>query len=825
VRADGETIVALAPLAPGAGWYLSGHSEVSKNLIQSAVLRLVAQSPISNLAIDVFDPKMSARLAGLAPLRNMNDRVFPPPHSQADSFARRVEQIVANSASNAERVVASGARSLTELWRSDDTYEGTLTIVVALDYPYGVDRPTQEALSRLIELGPAAGAIVLIQEDASAPAAPDVIPSALRAKLFSITASETSVQIPGFPSHVVVAPDPAPEASVVEQILRGIRERALTDQGPEIALESLIAAAIDEPWSRQSIDAIEMTVGRAGRELLEVQLRSENPPHPNLLIGGAVGTGKSNLLLDLIYSSAIAHSPDELEMILLDFKRGLEFKRFDVDKNGEGWLPHVSVLSLESNQQFGVAVLEHVNDEMARRADLFKDGAGFSSINAYRRATAEVLPRLLVVIDEFHVLLDGDEQLTERAVALLEAIAKQGRAYGIHLVLASQTVSGISGLRTKGQGIFAQFPLRISLKNTSDESQAILAPHNTAAADLVHRGEVLVNRNFGNPASNERGIAALVSSDRFAQVQRELWERGHKARPLTFLGRQFAEWDFDALRALRPLSETTESLSLWIGRPVRVTAEPATITVRRDTAQAVAILGPDSEREPTVPSVVSGMVVSAAQQFEPGDSIVVLDGTSDRLPSWLEPAIAQAESRGIRTRFIPATACAAYLRDELGTRTRDSLGRVLAVVLGVQRIPGIDEIEPASAPPPPADSGDLLTLHMTPVAGSAPSGSARTALQQLARDGALRGVQLVGWWSSVPALSNDLGGSHAGIGCYITASLGQEDLKYITNTFAPHIDGHPRVGVVERNSATGLRTVVPFAAWNEGFGRDAGGEA
>ena len=78
------------------------------------------------------------------------------------------------------------------------------------------------------------------------------------------------------------------------------------------------------------------------------------------------------------------------------------------------------------------------------------------------------MPRVVLIIDEFHVLFEGSDAEVENAVLYLTKLAKQGRAYGIHLLLASQTISGVSALSTKVDAIFAQFPLRMSLKNTAD---------------------------------------------------------------------------------------------------------------------------------------------------------------------------------------------------------------------------------------------------------------------------------------------------------------------------------------------------------------------
>lgn len=64
---------------------------------------------------------------------------------------------------------------------------------------------------------------------------------------------------------------------------------------------------------------------------------------------------------------------------------------------------------------------------------------------------------------------------------------------------------------------------------------------------------------------------------------------------------------------------------------------------------------------------------------------------------------------------------------------------------------------------------------------------------------------------------NDLLGiGHRGIGTYLAAGLGLDDLRNVTGTHRVQVDGHPRVGLVRRSGAGGLTSLVPFAPWTEG---------
>jgi hypothetical protein len=66
--------------------------------------------------------------------------------------------------------------------------------------------------------------------------------------------------------------------------------------------------------------------------------------------------------------------------------------------------------------------------------------------------------RILCVIDEFQVLLAGNDPMATEAVRCCESLARKGRSYGIHLILASQTVLGVEALYAKRDSIFGPVP-------------------------------------------------------------------------------------------------------------------------------------------------------------------------------------------------------------------------------------------------------------------------------------------------------------------------------------------------------------------------------
>lgn len=804
-----EGLPLLAPLVNHPGLAVHGSAPDALDLVRQVVIRLIAQNPLKHVVVNVFDPKLRGVLSDLSGLRTAHAPSFPPPALDAATFTERLDRCLHDASRNVELVQSGGFRSLTDLWRHRQVPEGILHLVVVLDYPYAVDRALQERLLRLAAVGGPSGVSLLVSHDDGVPAERDVSPPDIVGKLRSVHVTPDAVRLDGHP--LPGRPEPRVPEQFVHTMVEGLATSTSSAQGPTIRLDDVLARDFETPWLQDSVprlstESLDVAFGRSGRDPLTLSFRTENPPHPNLLVGGAVGQGKSNLLLGIIYGLAARYSPDELEFHLLDFKRGLEFKRFAPDAEGRNWLPHVKVLSLESNQAFGVAVLRHVDDEMERRSRLFK-AAGANSLNAYRALTSEPLPRVVLVIDEFHALFEGDDHLVEAAVDLMAKLAKQGRAYGIHLLLASQTTSGVRGLAVKGDSIFAQFPLRLSLKNTPQESQAILSEGNKAAATLTYRGEVVLNRNYGaDPeGSNVLGLAAFAEPESLRALQERLWDMRHDRRPLLFVGTDFAAWEaHDRLPSGRP-----GVLQLLLGRPMAVTNQPVTLALERDTDQTVAVVGSDA---PLALGSINALVRAALPQLAAaGGSLVFLDGLADEHAPWLDALVAAGEGAGVPTVRAGRTEVAATLARVVGPRLGVDGPPLLVVGLGLQRAREMDGPIPAQAAAAPPASINPFEITVPDLSfGTAPQRSGRAVLQNLALSGGVSGVHLIGWWSTLRTLEADLGMTHAGIGRFITAGLGRDDLRVVAGVTAQALDGWPRLGLYDRAGDGGLRTVVPF---------------
>ncbi len=201
------------------------------------------------------------------------------------------------------------------------------------------------------------------------------------------------------------------------------------------------------------------------------------------LICGRSGSGKSNFLHVLIQNLAFYYAPNEIQLFLLDYKEGVEFNAYVKD----AILEHARLVSVASSVSFGVSFLSWLDKETKKRGELFKQ-SGAKDLSDYRKH--DEMPRLIVVIDEFQVLFsDSSIKEKERMEAYLTTLLKKGHSYGVHLILATQTMCGADIT-----SLMAQIANRIALPMDAEDSESILS--DDVACEFV-RPEGIFNNNGG----------------------------------------------------------------------------------------------------------------------------------------------------------------------------------------------------------------------------------------------------------------------------------------------------------------------------------------
>ncbi|GAB4137624.1 MAG: hypothetical protein Kow0040_24410 [Thermogutta sp.] len=234
----------------------------------------------------------------------------------------------------------------------------------------------------------------------------------------------------------------------------------------------------------------------------------------------------------MIHSLCEAYAPTEVDLYLLDYKESTEFTVY-----ANPPLPHARLIATESDPEFGVTVLQHLVAELEQRARIFKE-AGVRDFVEYRKATSQQLRRILLVIDEFQMLFLDTSQVAEASEQLMARLLKQGRSFGIHVLLATQTLNGIKAFSV-GE-LISQLGCRIALACSQEDSARILAGNNWAAADLKSPPEGIINNANGANSANIKFLIPLADSEfcrrHIAKLSERAAKRGFEVKARVFNG-------------------------------------------------------------------------------------------------------------------------------------------------------------------------------------------------------------------------------------------------------------------------------------------------
>ena len=149
---------------------------------------------------------------------------------------------------------------------------------------------------------------------------------------------------------------------------------------------------------------------------------------PHILLGGATGSGKS-VLLKLLLMQA---NKKGANVCIADFKDGVDFPPV--------WRKECRMCFEE---QSTLELLTELTEELERRKQLLK-ASGLPNIDHHNAATGDDLKRYIFACDELAEMLDKtgltkeQKEIVVKIEGLLGTIARQGRAFGIHLILATQ---------------------------------------------------------------------------------------------------------------------------------------------------------------------------------------------------------------------------------------------------------------------------------------------------------------------------------------------------------------------------------------------------
>ena len=591
--------------------------------------------------------------------------------------------------------------------RSESIDDQPFHVIVIAGLPPQVGKSMRERLAAIAHAGPQAHTHVILCGWKSAIKSEQL--PAIEGGTYVSIADEVTMSGMELPIQLDESPPPA--------LMRAVfgTKAQLRTKASTLTTQDLIP---EQYWNETSADGLTTVIGRDARGDVPVSF-DDNTPH--WLIGGRTGAGKTVFLLDVLYSLSARYGPNELALYLLDFKEGVSFSEFTPSPGDESWIPQVKAVGVESDREYGVAVLGALRKELSRRASKMKRAGATRLAKLRQLMPDEHLPRIVAVIDEFHVLFNGNDRLARTAVAHLEELARKGRSYGVHLVLASQTISGIEALYSKKDSIFGQFPLRIALPGAKH-----LLDERNESADGLTVGQAVVN-TAGGAIGWDRICQfpdASASEDELEGLRHTLWAARdvNDAGPTVFQG--FAEQHLTADPTYPQL--TTQGMPrALVGRGVDVDVSTVSYTFDASPGRHLAILGPS----PVGVDVLSASAISVAHQHKPGSVEFVLAplvAAADEATRGVEETL---EALGHEYRQIGAQDIKSTMKE-----LQDNPSPTYVVLFG-------------------ADAVDASNLTST------------THLKHLMQHGPADGIHILGWWRGARRFASDMGGSHGRESC------------------------------------------------------------
>src|SRR5689334_9149821 len=694
-----EPVPALVPLLDQGHIVVRGDRRVGDEVIAGLLLRALGTAAPGALTITGYDPEhLGGGLARFATLAPAGVLTFVGPGgltgllNELVDHVRRINETVLAGEYTSLRELAAATHRRPEPWR-----------VAVLLGAGELSRPEQTQLQRLLRTGAAAGVHLIIQG----------MPVQAGPGIEFITASEGDHARISSAGALPVRLDHGPPQAVVAATCRRIAEAVEAGPAP-VALDSLLPA---EEWNQSAATGLTAPLGDSPQGVPVPVTLADYPPHA--LIAGPSGTGKTNLIYAWMGSLSARYSPAELAFYLLDFKEGVSFARFAPGRRDPSWLPHVRLVGVNVNtdREFGLALLRFLSEELRRRADAAKRHEVTNLAELRAEDPQGVWPRIVAVVDEFQVLLSGRDAVAAEAVDLLEDLARRGRSQGIHLVLASQDVSGIEALWGR-PALVAQFSLRIALPR----ARRVLAETNQAA-DALPRYHAVVNADSGAVEANRVvRVPDAGNRERWSELQHRLWRHRPAELPAPRL------FDGDAIPRLEDSPEfrrftpaaTVAAPVVLLGETIDVESRSAQTVLRRAPGRTIAVLG---TRVDEACAVLGTAARSLAAQFTPGAaqfSVACLDTDAAVAVEALKP----------------------HLPVETGYFDNDNVDSLLELAA--------ERAEFGSA----ADKPWFLLLYAV---DAAPGGS-NEMLRRIMRQGPERRIHVIGWWRGAALLRDTLGG-------------------------------------------------------------------
>jgi hypothetical protein len=587
------SLPALVPFRGAAGLFRSASGAEREAVIrsfQSLGFRLLASVPPGKLRFTFIDPVgLGQNVAPLLHLKEFDESdedslVTSRAWVDAEHIRRQLKSLKEHIATVVQERLRDQYPNIEAYNRKAGEVAVPYRVLMVLDFPANFSDEAAQDLLAIARTGSQVGVFTIVHYDPGRKLPYDF-------KVEELAQSLRVAQWDVF-NEWSLLPDELPPQELRNVFIQKWGAEAQKGMKVEVPFAKLLELSELSPWWEKTADDKKPKPSTADAVEVPLGLITAEKPHClvlgkgtwiHALIVGRPGSGKSNLMHIIVTAAALKYSPEELRMYLVDLKT-VEFAVYRE-------LPHAEAVAVDADREFALSILEGLDQEMLKRMDIFKNVA--QNLTEYRKKTRQTMPRILLLVDEFQVLFEQDDQVAEKAGRLLDRLVRQGRAFGIHVLLGSQSLAGHSLPRST----LDQMAVRIALQCSEADSRLVLAEDNPAARRLSRPGQAIYNSANGLIEGNMEFQVALFS-DRDREEYVRLIAKKSDRRPLVFDGNKPARLEDCAPLNTRlqegPLS-SARFVESWIGEPVAIRPPVAVRWSRRSGNHLVVVTREEEE--------------------------------------------------------------------------------------------------------------------------------------------------------------------------------------------------------------------------------------
>ena len=510
--------------------YKTEQSETAKTHMQTLCLNTFLSTPPNKMRFHFIDPLKSGQSFAQFKLfeeENSSSYSIIPNGIQTDaqSIQQDLKVVVDHIKSMQVNTFKGQYKNIREYNAANILNPQPYNIIGIMDFPAGFTTQSFELLSQVVATGKDCGVYVIIM--ANGDQLKGLEPK-LRNAADNIAGMCNAYQLikPGYvdmkssKDNVIHRID-APMSIDSVARLAPIMKKGIQKAGRIIVKYSDIGPKKPTYLKCSTAEGISIPIGLSGAsETQKLNLGMPGSQSIHALICGQIGSGKSRLLHAIITGALLQYTKEELQIYLIDFKSGTEFKIY-ADYN----LPNFKVIAIESEQEFGLSVLRDIKKESERRAQIFNTVTK-SDITSYNNSSASKqygkMARVLIVIDEFHMLFSNANQaVATEASQIMDGILRLDRSYGFHMVLCSQSIRGMNAIN---EAALAQIAVRIALKCPKEDADIVLGKGSDAIAQIEENdaGSAIYMPAISSPKTSNKFRVGYLTPDEHMALLSEL---------------------------------------------------------------------------------------------------------------------------------------------------------------------------------------------------------------------------------------------------------------------------------------------------------------